>query len=977
MILLTRQTLLLIALIITLTNQSMARPYDGLPFIRNFTADDYGAGIQNYAIAQDGRGVLYVGNNLGLLEYDGAQWTKYPVSNNTKVRALVVDAKGKIFVGAQNEFGYFFPSETGKLIYTSLSDSLTRDESNFGEVWKIFNTNSGIYFITFSAVFKYQNGQLAVIASNIPLGESFLNNQRIWVQKWEQGLMEISNDQFRLVSDNALFDQATVSEIIPFAENVSMICTVENGIFLYDNTDFTLWDSPYQEILKTAKISTAIRLRNGLFAIGTETDGVFILDNNGQFVDHITKGNGLNNRSVLSLYQDSADNLWAGLYNGITYIKYSNPFTTIDERVGLPGTGYASLLFNNQLLLGTNNGVFSFDGLQHPYSSETHYIKPIEGSSGKIYSLQTIDGKLFIGQHSGAYVLEPGSPVRRLSDEHILGWWKFQELSNHPDALIGGTYDGLFLLKKVNGEWTFISKIKGLNESSRVMEEDAEGNIWMSHGYKGVYKIKLNESLESIDELTFYDSSDGFPSNILINVFKVNNRLIFSSENGIYSFNEDTQRFVLDAEFSELLGDKIQIREMTEDSNGNIYFIGDLFSGRLTRTNTGAYELNNSLFNNVDRNFNDDLENISIIDAENVLIGGKEGFVHYNPTAVIRLPEELNLLIRSVQATSTDSTLFSGSYVQDGEVTIDQPASLTPTLDYDDNSLLFSFTTTDFDTEKPAEYRYLMEGMDKEWSEWTVLDERGYTNLDEGKYTLKIEARNQHGLVSNELHYSFRVRPPYYRSPIAYGIYGLLFVLSLTLLILSMRKKYHNDKRQAVLEEQKKLEQKENEFSVKAKESEEEIVALRNEKLKSEISYKNKELANSTMHLISKNEFISKVKDQLSTIANTSSMATSKELRKIAKDIDRNLASDDDWKQFEIHFDEVHGDFSRRLKAAYPQLTNQDMKLCAFLKLNMSTKEIANVLNITIRGVELSRYRLRKKLELDRAQNLTDFILGF
>ncbi len=967
--------------LIILCHQSVAtaRPYYGLPFVNSFSSEDYHAGIQNYMITQDNRGILYVGNHLGLLEYDGTDWNLYPVPNRTKVRSVVVDAHGRIFVGAQNEFGYFFPGTNGKLSYTSLSGQLSNEEVNFGEVSNIFNTPGGIYFLTFSGIYKYYQDELTVIAESTPIGESFYINRKVRFQQWEAGLSEIDKDEIRLVSDNNLFNHVVISDIIPYTEDISMICTVENGIYLYDDVEFKPWGSPYQETLKSAKISTALRLRNGTFAFGTETGGVFILDNNGQFLDHITKGSGLNNRSVLTLFQDNSDNLWAGLYNGITHIKYSSPFTSIDERVGLPGTGYASLLFDNQLLLGTNNGLFAYEGLNGPYIDDKNYLIPIPGTQDKVYCLQNIDGQLFMAHHYGAYTLISNSKrINRLSDANVIGWWKFLELNDHPNALIGGTYNGLFLLKKLNGLWTIVSKIAGLNESSRVMEEDANGDIWMSHGYKGVFRFRLNASMDSITSLRFYDSNDGFPSNILINVFKVNNRLIFTTEKGIYSFNEATSRFDLDKEFTALLGDQILIKEMSEDSNGNIYFIGDLFSGRLTRSNTGTYELDHKLFSNVKRSFNDELENITVIDVENILIGGKEGFIHYNPTKQIARDNELNLLLRSVEITSSeDSVLFTGSFVLDSSVTISQPKSLRPVLDYENNSMLFSFTTTDFDSEEPAEYRYMMEGLENEWSEWSTQNELGFTNLYEGSYTLKIQARNQWEVLSNELSYSFKIKPPFYRTILAYSIYFLAFVLSLTSLILSLRRKYKRDQRRAVEEEQNKFVQKETEFNAQAKKSEEEIIALRNEKLRSEINYKNRELANSTMHLISKNEFISKIKTQLNNLANTSSIATGKELKKISKEIDKNISFDDDWKQFEIHFDQVHGDFSRRLKAAYPHLTNQDMKLCAYLKLNMTTKEIANMLNITVRGVELSRYRLRKKLGLDRSVNLTDFILGF
>ncbi|MEM8896329.1 MAG: triple tyrosine motif-containing protein, partial [Bacteroidota bacterium] len=654
------------------------------------------------------------------------------------------------------------------------------------------------------------------------------------------------------------------------------------------------------------------------------------------------------------------------------------PFTSIDERVGLPGTGYASLLFEDQLLLGTNNGLFTYQGLQEPYIDDNDYLTTIPGTRDKVYSLQNIDGQSFMAHHYGAYTISSNNKINRLSDASVIGWWKFLELNDHPDVLIGGTYNSIFLLRRVNGQWQVITKIAGLNESSRVMEEDTNGDIWMSHGYKGVFRFRLNAALDSITSLDFYDSNNGFPSNLLINVFKVNNRLIFTSEKGIYSFDKATDRFQLDQEFTELLGDQILIKEMSEDSNGNIYFIGDIASGKLTRTNTGTYKLDDMLFSNVKSNFNDELENITVIDIQNVLIGGKEGFIHYNPTKQVVRDNELNLLLRKVKVTAiADSTLFTGSFISEGAVSMVQPKALQPVLEYENNSMLFSFTTTDYDSELPSEYRYMLEGLSNSWSEWNDQNELGFTNLDEGRYTLHLQARNQWGVLSNELSYSFRIKPPFYRTALAYFIYFTVFAFSITSLILSLQGQYKRDQLKAVAEEQSKFVQKETELTVQAKKSEEEIITLKNEKLEAEISYKNRELANSTMHLISKNEFISKIKTQLDNLAHTSSIATGKELKRIAREIDKNISFDDDWKQFEIHFDQVHGDFSRRLKAAFPHLTNQDMKLCAYLKLNMTTKEIANMLNITVRGVELSRYRLRKKLELDRSVNLTDFILGF
>lgn len=180
------------------------------------------------------------------------------------------------------------------------------------------------------------------------------------------------------------------------------------------------------------------------------------------------------------------------------------------------------------------------------------------------------------------------------------------------------------------------------------------------------------------------------------------------------------------------------------------------------------------------------------------------------------------------------------------------------------------------------------------------------------------------------------------------------------------------------MKQKKALNQKKIELDTLSKRSEKEINRLQKEKLETEILHKNKELATSTMHIVTKNEFIGEIKSHLnSIIRENQNKGVSKELNRIIKDIDQNFTNDKDWEQFQIHFDQVHSDFSKRLQTTFPTLTPQEMKLCAYLRLNLSTKEIAQLMHISVRGVEISRYRLRKKLELDRQENLLEFILKF
>jgi DNA-binding CsgD family transcriptional regulator len=160
--------------------------------------------------------------------------------------------------------------------------------------------------------------------------------------------------------------------------------------------------------------------------------------------------------------------------------------------------------------------------------------------------------------------------------------------------------------------------------------------------------------------------------------------------------------------------------------------------------------------------------------------------------------------------------------------------------------------------------------------------------------------------------------------------------------------------------------------------AEQQYVKLQNEKLDSEISFKNAQLANTTMSLIRKNELLIELKEELEKHKiDKDNRNHNKLYENIQRLIEKDLTNDDHWKTFETHFDQAHQNFFKRLKTTYPDLTPNDLKLSAYLKLNLTTKEIAPLLNISVRGVEVHRYRLRKRLGLETDQNLVEFLMNF
>ena len=184
------------------------------------------------------------------------------------------------------------------------------------------------------------------------------------------------------------------------------------------------------------------------------------------------------------------------------------------------------------------------------------------------------------------------------------------------------------------------------------------------------------------------------------------------------------------------------------------------------------------------------------------------------------------------------------------------------------------------------------------------------------------------------------------------------------------------------IQKEKEMQEREEVFMAENKEKEKEIIALKNQKLQYELRHKSQELASSTMNVIRKNEILSEISQKIEKIVSDLSnkdelVSTKKHLQKIQQDIKLNIERDDNWKKFEENFDMIYENYLKRLKEKYPSLTVSDKKLCAYLKMGLSSKDIAPLLDMSFRGVEMSRYRLRKKLNLTRDDNLSDFTQNF
>ncbi len=936
--------------------------FSKIPLTKTFNTNDYDGGIQNWDIKEDKRGFIYVANNFGLLEYDGVSWRRYVVQNNTRLRSLFIDIDGKIYGGGQNQLGYFTPDSTGFLKFVSIRDQLEISQRPLEDVWRIVKYDNSILFSSYQGILEYKDNKLEWMTESFGSEMAFVVGEMLFTYVPEKGLSKWNGEQFEHLAGSEVLKRSSVKAILPHKNNSLLIFQEDGNVFVRKENQFVKWLIGANEFLLESQINQATLLSNNNIAIGTQNNGLLLMSSEGEIVKHLTKGKGLNNRTVLSLHEDRFNNLWLGLNNGITMVELGSPFSLIDEQSGLPGTGYTALLHNDQLFLGTSNGLFYQNIQPDPIAEEAQQYRIVVNSGGQVYNLQSIDDKLYLSHHEGAFVVNKGRAEKFYNES---GVWKLMKIPKTDQLLMGG-YEGFNILDPNNLDSH--EQVMNFNESSRVFEFMNDTTLFMTHGYKGVYKIALDRTNLEASNIQFYGADSGFPSNILINVFNLSDQLIFAAERGIYTYNHEYDSMTHVDELETYLGRDTHVSELSQDVAGNIYFLSNNTIGYLARNPFGGYEKHTAAFSRIIKYLSDDLENVSIIDHENVFFGAKEGFIHYNPSIRKLRNQPFKAFIRSVTAkTKTDETLYGGA--SDSTIYTDEIPSLPAFF----SSLRFSYAAPYFDGQDELEFQFMLENFEKDWSEWSKNTEKEYTNLSQGDYTFRVRSRNVFDEISEEATYTFRVYPPWYRSKAAYIAYALVLVAVFGVSMFILDIKHKKDKAVLTINQKRELMRKDHELVEVSKKSEEQISKLRNDKLRSEIDHKNRELATTTMHLINKNEFMLSVRDALKE----STKNGPKDFKKIIRDIDRNLSEDEGWEQFTKHFDQVHGDFLSNVKKDHPTLTPQEIKLCAYLRMNMSSKEIANLLNISVRGVEISRYRLRKKLDISREVNLVEYMMEY
>ncbi len=897
-----------------------------VPQIINFDKSTYQAHSQNWSITQTPNAYLYSGNSSGMLEFDGQQWELYSLPEKQKVRAVAATKEGRILIGGYAEFGYWEEDESGLLVYHSLSQNSAIESIKTEEIWHILVHGDHVFFQSFGTIYKYDSVTDMVEEIRPPANILFaqLVDDRVLIPGIHGAIYEWSakNGYQALAGLEILTDKRT-SFVLPYNEGL-LIGTKLQGLFWFKDGQCAPLPHPLNEDFKRYEINCGLRLEDGRIAIGTILNGIYLLDEKVASLHHINKETGLQNNTVLSLFEDQKHNLWVGLDSGLDLLILNESLIYFRDKTGELGTVYAATIFEDQLYIGTNHGVF--------FRSSTDTNSPfqlLEGSQGQVWELKIIDHQLICGHNLGTFLIKSDQFIQI---SPVTGGWFTLALSE--ERLLQATYTGLVLFEKdTAGQWTFSRKITGLNEPIKKLIQEDELHFWLLHPYRGLKRVTLDTAFTEIEAIYNFTIADGLSTEFNLELHTINNDLIIrSGDKYLVWANQqlkecyDIYRIPITAASNLIEG---QGQDWFKTQNGQLEWWRKNQLEQKLRTGLVVGEVRILPL--------DEARYLLCLEDKYIILDKSDTFTtsQYPPPLLKKIEQSKYPIHQALHRSARNSSI---------------PANW--------NNMRFTFASPVF-TQKVL-FRYRLSPIYPEWSDWSASTSKEFSNLPKGTYTFALQS-NITDLITT---YSFTIRPKWYET-----VWAKLLFIGLLLGFLVLLWHWHQLR---MSYQQRRLE------AEKERLLHQQRIQAKNERLQLDLQNKSREIANSTFNLVQKNEILMQIKEGLNRLKQEVGIQfPGKQYNSLIRLINEQLHSRKDWDLFEENFNEVHQDFFRRLKKVHPTLTPGDLKLAAYLRMNLSSKEIAPLLFITIRGVENKRYRLRKKLELPNQDNLTEYLITF
>lgn len=950
------------------TTRAAAAISDGYVPVRNFTLKEYAGSAQNWGCVQDGLGRVYIANGYGMLCHDGSSWQLYRLPNYTTVRTLLYDdATGRIYVGGSGEFGYFAPEHAGgDLKYTSLSAGLGELHPSLTEVWKIVNSEGKIWFQGDYHFFSYDGNKTKTYDSKERIACFAEIDDKIHIAFDNGAISLVDNGTMSPIGGMEALSGLKITAMLPYSNRRNvLIGTSMDGLFLYDGTKARPFDCDINGFLKKNQLFCA-GVQGGNYVFGTVNRGAVVKNFASGRIEYINKEVGLLNNTVLAADFDRNGNLWLSLDYGLGYAVYNTPMWSLTGVSGPIGAGYAAMVKNGVIYLGTNQGLFMAPFPLAASPSPADFAQLLQG---QVWSINDSGSTVFVGSDAGAYASEGDNTFYKIAG--LGGTTRIRVLKGNSDRALALTYKGFYLLGHESGRWAVIGKVNGYDDIATDFLLDRFGDIWLAHWQKGVLRLRYNEKTASFDHSRLFDHTSGLPADQNTSLALYGDKLVVSTQKGFYYFNEKNEDMRPCREVTDIFGTKM---------HGSFRALGDSALAVIDNHgistailgSDGRFRVDTMSLRNIGNTLIPGYTNVYLVRDGKMLLSGYEGFWSIDP--------------RHATDRKTNNIPFVNTVIANGDSLVYR-APISPGTDgpgvlevpYDLNTLRFNFGCAYFGASDGIEYSSYLEGYDEGPSEFSLTKSREYTKIPNGEYTFHLKARNVHTGEESEMVLKIVVKAPWYRTPVAWIIWFVLITLAGVVAYRLVSKRMARSRK--VLEKRKEEEYAALELKTQheAMVKDTEIANLRSEHLEQDVKHKNQELRDTTQSLIHKNEILQDISARLKHISELLATdlgvaSAQRKLDKIREIIDYNLSNDNDWTRFSNNFDVVYSNFTRKLMELHPSLSVADKRLCCYIRMGLSSKEIAPLINISSKSVEMARYRVRKKIGLAPGDSLTNYL---
>ena len=917
------------------------------PAIRNIPKSEYNGVNQNWSMTQAENGYIFIANRMGLIEFNGSKWELHSQKGGNQMRSVLALNKDFIYYGYFEDFGYYERNKFGKLIQHSISDSLvTHKEITNQDIWSINKVGNKIYFRSFGKIYVFDGHKIDIISPTSNVFNFFEYQGKPNISLLDQGIFSISDNNFlqQLSLPNFLVKNRIIT-ILPLKKSQDIIITEFDGIFIKKDKEYLSWDSEVNQILKNYQINKAVVIDDNRFAIGTIGNGVIIFDSNGQIITFLDKSNGLQSNNILSLLTDKDRNLWIGSNGGIDFVNMNSPFLYCLDKSGQLGTIICAIVYNNRLYLGSNQGLFFSDEDLKTTRNRIGFEK-IKEVKGLVWDLKIIDNNLFCNYNLGILQINEKG-IKQIGN---VGGYTIIKHPRIENTYYQGNYLGILMFKKEkDGTLNASNWLHYSDGGARSLFIDSFDNLWAGESFKNARFFHLNSRGDSVIKSKVFGKESGFDTNWKVNLHAFENRIVFANNNDLYTYDYVTESIQPYVWLKKEIGAyNTSITFMQTDSNEYWFLQRDsygmfLFDG--TKLNLSK-ELKNPVLSSIDY----DRQNIWKLDNSRYIVGFDNGFMIYNSDYKVSHVNEYNPVLQFTGATCSNMQGKVNNLEIKNVKSFEIPYSFRNlTINYSVPGLL------------PETYSIEYKLNDDDWLSNGSSKSIVFNFLKFQTHKLTVRALYENKQTFSELICEIKISSPWFLDIYAMAAYLILFA-GLIYLIKFVNQKWLKKEKLSYLKKVKLN-------------NEQRMIQMKTHYLETEIQNKSTQLVNYTILLSKKNEVLIQIKENLNHFFKSSVNADRKIILPIFNIIDDNLSDKNDWDILSTHFDESHSDFLKKLMSEQPSLTPNDLKLCMFLKMNLTSKEIASLLNISYRSVEVKRYRLRKKLGLKMEANLVEFLM--